>query len=67
MWQRLRHENVLGLHGIVTDFGHYPGFVCPWLENGTVSKYLEQRGDVLSMVDRLQVVRIALPTHFLVA
>ncbi|KZP27947.1 hypothetical protein FIBSPDRAFT_1039924 [Athelia psychrophila] len=55
VWQRLNHENVLALHGVVTDFGHYPGFVCPWLENGTISRYLEKRGDVLSLVDRLQV------------
>lgn len=57
MWQRLKHENVLTLHGTVLNFGHYPAFVCPWLEKGSIGKYLEQQGDVLSMVDRLQLVR----------
>lgn len=57
VWKQLDHEHVLPLYGTASDFGHYTAFVCPWLENGTVSRYLERCGDVLSMMDRLGVVR----------
>jgi len=45
---------VLKLLGTVSDFGPYDSMVCPWLEQGSVSKYMERRGDILSMTDRLQ-------------
>lgn len=30
--------------------------VCPWFENGSVSKYMEKSGDLLSVTDRLKLV-----------
>lgn len=30
--------------------------VCPWLAQGSVTQYLDRRGDLLSMTDRLQLV-----------
>jgi len=54
VWQRLNHENILPLLGIVSDFGHYTAFVCPWLENGSVRRYLDRCGCILSMMDCLQ-------------
>ncbi|KAJ7819194.1 TKL/TKL-ccin protein kinase [Mycena olivaceomarginata] len=54
VWKRLDHKNVLKLIGTVSDFGPYDSMVCPWLEQGSVSKYMERRGDILSMTDRLQ-------------
>ncbi|KAJ7817540.1 kinase-like protein [Mycena olivaceomarginata] len=54
VWKRLDHKNVVKLIGTVSDFGPYDSMVCPWLEQGSVSKYMERRGDLLSMTDRLQ-------------
>ncbi|KAJ7688619.1 kinase-like domain-containing protein [Mycena rosella] len=52
--EALDHKHVLKLLGTVSDFGPYDSMVCPWLEQGSVSKYMERRGDILSMTDRLQ-------------
>ncbi|KAJ6620438.1 hypothetical protein B0H10DRAFT_2215964 [Mycena sp. CBHHK59/15] len=54
VWKRLDHKHVLNLLGTVSDFGPYDSMVCPWLEQGSVSKYMERCGDILSMTDRLQ-------------
>ncbi|THV01710.1 hypothetical protein K435DRAFT_775967 [Dendrothele bispora CBS 962.96] len=54
IWKQLDHPNVVPLYGTVSDFGIYPSMVCPWLENGSVTRYLEKCGDILSMTDRLQ-------------
>ncbi|KAJ7619635.1 TKL/TKL-ccin protein kinase [Roridomyces roridus] len=54
VWKRLDHKHVLKLLGTVSDFGPYDSMVCPWFEQGSVSKYMERRGDILSMTDRLQ-------------
>ncbi|KZP19477.1 kinase-like protein, partial [Athelia psychrophila] len=54
VWQRLKHKNILVLYGITSNFGHCPGFVCPWLENGSISKYLKRRSADLLMTHRLQ-------------
>ncbi|KAF7973410.1 hypothetical protein HWV62_15209 [Athelia sp. TMB] len=56
IWWRLDHKNVLPLYGIASGFGLYPGFVCPWLENGSVNKYLAKQGNNLSLYDRLKLV-----------
>lgn len=57
--QRLKHKNVLVLHGIASNFGPHPGFVCPWLANGCISKYLTKRDGDLLMAHRLQLVRMS--------
>ncbi|KAJ8090389.1 hypothetical protein AAF712_006676 [Marasmius tenuissimus] len=54
VWKKLDHPNLAELCGTVSDFGPYESMVCPWLENGTVTRYLERCGDILSMTDRLQ-------------
>ena len=56
VWKKINHPNILQLYGTVSDFGNYDSMVCPWFENGSVTKYLERRGDLLSMTDRLQLV-----------
>ena len=56
VWGKLDHPNILPLYGTTSDFGHYNSMVCPWLENGSVSKHMERCGDLLSMSDRLQLV-----------
>ncbi|KAJ7202465.1 kinase-like domain-containing protein, partial [Mycena haematopus] len=54
VWKRLAHKHVLKLLRTVSNFGPYNSIVCPWLEQGSVSKYMERHGDILSMTDRLQ-------------
>ncbi|KAJ6501810.1 TKL/TKL-ccin protein kinase [Mycena vulgaris] len=66
VWKRLDHKHVLNLLGTVSDFGPYDSMVCPWLEQGSVSKYMERRGDILSMTDRLQLLcEVADGLHYL--
>ncbi|KAJ7731934.1 TKL/TKL-ccin protein kinase [Mycena maculata] len=66
VWKRLDHKHVLKLLGTVSDFGPYDSMVCPWLEQGSVSKYMERRGDILSMTDRLQLLcEVAEGLHYL--
>ncbi|KAH7871132.1 uncharacterized protein C8R40DRAFT_1122895 [Lentinula edodes] len=54
VWKQLNHPNILPLYGITSGFGPYDSLVCPWMENGSVSRYMEKWGDILSMTDRLQ-------------
>lgn len=62
MWQTLDHPNILALYGITLGFGpgDTMGMVSPWLDNGTLSTYLERSGDTLTICDRLHIVR---PIH----
>ncbi|KIM73779.1 hypothetical protein PILCRDRAFT_828831 [Piloderma croceum F 1598] len=52
VWQRLNHDNVLPLYGTTSDFGPYSSMVCPWVDNGSLSKYLERRGATLMLRER---------------
>ncbi|KAG5651731.1 hypothetical protein H0H81_007669 [Sphagnurus paluster] len=54
IWKNLDHPHILKLYGIASDFGHYSSMVCPWMEQGSLSKYLERSGDILSTSDRLK-------------
>ncbi|KAG6847688.1 hypothetical protein H0H93_006565 [Arthromyces matolae] len=58
IWKNLNHPNILSLLGTASDFGHYTSMVCPWMENGSVSKYLERCGDIMSPTDRLKLSNI---------
>jgi hypothetical protein len=59
-WRSLVHENVLPLFGACSDFGPFFSMVCPWVQNGNLSKYLENRGHTLNIVDRFRIVSIFL-------
>ncbi|KAF8839140.1 kinase-like protein [Paxillus ammoniavirescens] len=41
-WLKLDHNNVLPLFGTTMNFGRFPAMVCPWLENGSLTSYLER-------------------------
>ncbi|KDR83111.1 hypothetical protein GALMADRAFT_113318 [Galerina marginata CBS 339.88] len=56
IWKQLSHPNVLELCGTVSAFGPYTSMVCPWLKNGSVTKYLERCGDILTVEDRLRLI-----------
>lgn len=55
VWKQLAHPHVLPLCGTVSDFGPFISMICPWMENGSVSTYLEKSGDILSVQDRLRI------------
>ena len=56
VWQRLNHENVLPLLGTVSHFGRYMSLVSPWMDNGSLMQYLQECGDDMGLVRRLQLV-----------
>ncbi|KAG6375771.1 kinase-like domain-containing protein [Boletus reticuloceps] len=50
VWLNLKHDNVLPFLGTTMGFGRFPAMVCPWVENGTLTLYLENRYDSLSVI-----------------
>ena len=58
MWKNLSHNNVLSLFGTTSGFGPFPAMVCPWLENGTLTSYLERCGAGLEILRILALVRM---------
>jgi hypothetical protein len=40
-WLELHHDNLLPIFGMTLGFGPLPALVCPWMENGTLTRYLE--------------------------
>ncbi|KIM82292.1 hypothetical protein PILCRDRAFT_820676 [Piloderma croceum F 1598] len=55
IWQRLDHVNILPLYGIISDFGPYStAMVCPWEDNGTLTKYLESESNI-SIMERFRI------------
>ena len=55
---KLDHPNVLLLFGTTSGFGPFPAMVCPWLENGTLTSYLERHGVGLELMQLLTLVRM---------
>lgn len=41
LWTQLRHKRLLLFLGICDFNGHYPSIISPWMENGTINRYLE--------------------------
>lgn len=56
IWKRLSHPRILELCGTVSNFGPYTSMVCPWMENGSVSQYMEKAGDLLCIAERLRLI-----------
>ncbi|KAF8962977.1 TKL/TKL-ccin protein kinase [Flammula alnicola] len=56
IWKQLTHPHVLELCGTVSNFGPDASMVCPWRKNGSITKYLERSGDILSVEDRLKLI-----------
>ncbi|KAF8840944.1 WD40 repeat-like protein [Paxillus ammoniavirescens] len=55
-WVNLDHVNILPLFGTTMNFGRFPAMVCPWLENGSLTSYLEHQHGTLKPVERLVVI-----------
>ncbi|KAF9239099.1 kinase-like protein, partial [Melanogaster broomeanus] len=66
IWLNLNHINVLPLFGTTMRFGRFPAMVCPWLENGSLSSYLEREDDKLTTVQRFILLSdVAAGLHYL--
>ncbi|KIJ09819.1 hypothetical protein PAXINDRAFT_17119 [Paxillus involutus ATCC 200175] len=59
VWARDKHENILPLLGVATGFGRFTALVYPWMENGTLTSYLQCNREILSLRDRLELLRDA--------
>ncbi|KAF9233542.1 kinase-like domain-containing protein, partial [Melanogaster broomeanus] len=58
IWIRLDHPNVLKLYGITEGFARLPALVSPWVENGTLTKYLEGSGRNITNRERISIVSL---------
>ncbi|KAG1906203.1 kinase-like protein [Suillus fuscotomentosus] len=66
VWGRLKHDGILPLWGVATDFGPYPAMICPWAENGALTGYLEKQESSLSSHDKFYLLNdIALGLQYL--
>ncbi|KIK78963.1 hypothetical protein PAXRUDRAFT_300969 [Paxillus rubicundulus Ve08.2h10] len=55
-WLNLDHNNVVPLFGTTMNFGRLPAMVCPWLENGSLTFYLERPNSIFTITHRLSLV-----------
>ncbi|KIJ10909.1 hypothetical protein PAXINDRAFT_16131 [Paxillus involutus ATCC 200175] len=53
-WKTLVHKNVLPVYGTTLDFGPLPSLVCPWVDGGSLTHYLELNPD-LSLENRHEI------------
>ena len=58
VWLDLRHKNVFPLVGKTLGSGRFPAMVCPWIENGSLTSYMEGYHAILPVVDILALVRV---------
>jgi hypothetical protein len=56
VWRRLKHDCILPLWGVASNFGPYPAMICPWVVNGALTGFLERRQATLSSRDKLSLV-----------
>ena len=52
---RLKHPNILPVHGYTSGFGPFMAIVSPWAENGNLTTYLEREDTSLTVVKRFQI------------
>ncbi|KAH7922175.1 kinase-like protein [Leucogyrophana mollusca] len=58
IWMMLdRHENVLPLYGVTSEFGPLLSMVCPWKDNGTLNTYLAARHAQMTIEDQFDLLR----------
>ncbi|KAG2347896.1 kinase-like protein, partial [Suillus weaverae] len=59
IWKRLRHSNILKFMGTTSDFGPSASvaLVAPWITNGTLTSFLKQNNDTLTLLDRMCLLR----------
>jgi len=63
---KLDHRNVIPLLGTSMDYGDFPAMVCPWVENGTLTDYLDRRNNDLTAQMRFCIINdVALGLQYL--
>lgn len=55
VWSCLKHDNVLPLLGVTSDFGPYTAMVCPWIATGSLYHFLGDNKETLTMAIRLKI------------
>ncbi|KAG1747598.1 kinase-like domain-containing protein [Suillus lakei] len=66
VWGRLKHNSILPLWGVASNFGPYLAMVCPWADNGALTGFLERQEDTLSFEDKFALLTdIALGLQYL--
>jgi len=55
--KRLEHPNIVPLLGVTKGFGPIPGVVFPWMSNGSLHSFLKNKGQTLTLVERLQLLQ----------
>lgn len=53
----LDHENIVPLWGVARQFGVLPALVSPWLRNGALTDYLQNKHKELSCGQQFALVR----------
>ncbi|KAN0092910.1 Protein kinase-like domain containing protein [Tylopilus felleus] len=54
--RRLEHPNVITLLGVAEGFGPIQAIVLPWMSNGSLHAFLENKGETFTMDERLHLV-----------
>jgi serine/threonine protein kinase len=57
IWANLDHPNIVSLLGITSDFGNCTAMVCRWMNQGKLSEYLKEKGN-LNLQERMNIVII---------
>ncbi|KIK91333.1 hypothetical protein PAXRUDRAFT_635581 [Paxillus rubicundulus Ve08.2h10] len=66
IWIRLGHPNVLKLYGIADGFAPLPALVSPWVENGTLTRYLEGPGRDIPKEEKIAIlVKVGEALHYI--
>ncbi|KAG2073458.1 kinase-like protein [Suillus decipiens] len=56
-WMALQHDNVLTPIGFADGFGPLPSIVYDWMPGGTLTSYLEENFDGLSVLQRFDLIK----------
>lgn len=56
-WMTLQHDNVLTPIGFVDGFGPLPSIVYDWMPGGTLTSYLKEDSDNISVLQRFYLIR----------
>ncbi|KAG2030432.1 kinase-like domain-containing protein [Suillus americanus] len=57
IWRRLRHSSILRFMGTTSDFGPSVALVAPWIANDTLTSFLKQNSNILTLLDRMCLIR----------
>ncbi|KIJ60320.1 hypothetical protein HYDPIDRAFT_43443 [Hydnomerulius pinastri MD-312] len=56
VWEKLSHENILPVIGVIYGLGTLPAVVCPWMTQGSMNDYLDCHFDGLTAEQRFSLI-----------